>query len=222
MKLAKVGATLAASALALFGLGVAAAPAASAVDVLANCLDGAGFGDIQEIIATPGETITISGGEAACFFASTNPQYTGEPIDFFASWPYAPNTSGGIFPIEGIGVWVIMPNVELGSTDALLFVAGDCDFADECMTTYYITVVAGTPLPTPSPGAPPPPDMIQEVGMPASGSCDAVNDTGMDFGTKLTGGWKQSWSEWPNDGKGGLVCGRALHYSLALHQWVLS
>ena len=29
--------------------------------------------------------------------------------------------------------------------------------------------------------------------MPSSGSCDAVDDTGMDFGTKLTGGWKQSW-----------------------------
>ena len=61
-------------------------------------------------------------------------------------------------------MWVINTNVELGSTDALLFVAGDCDVPNACMTTYYITIVAPTTLPTPSPGAPPPPDMIQEVG----------------------------------------------------------
>jgi hypothetical protein len=83
-------------------------------------------------------------------------------------------------------------------------------------------IVCSLPVVEEGPAAPPPPDSIQEVGMPVSGSCAAIDDKGMDLGTGLTGGWKQSWSQWPNEGKGGPVCGRALHYSLALHRWVVA
>jgi hypothetical protein len=70
--------------------------------------------------------------------------------------------------------------------------------------------------------APPPPDSLQQVGLPPSGSCDAINDKDLGFGTSLTGGWTKSNAEWANDARGGYVCSRTLHYSTPRQAWVLA
>ena len=66
-----------------------------------------------------------------------------------------------------------------------------------------------------------PPSIIQQVGLPPTGTCEDVID-GM-FGTQtfIPGGWGQSWAPWMNSGLGGAVCTRMLVYSKAQERWVL-
>jgi len=67
-----------------------------------------------------------------------------------------------------------------------------------------------------------PPSIIQQVGLPPTGTCEDVID-GM-FGTQtfIPGGWGQSWARWMNSGLGGAVCTRMLVYSNAQGRWVLT
>lgn len=64
--------------------------------------------------------------------------------------------------------------------------------------------------------------IIQQVGLPNSGSCVDVVD-GM-FGTQILiqGGWGRSWAWWVGNGLGGPVCTRTLVYSNALGRWGLA
>ncbi len=55
-------------------------------------------------------------------------------------------------------------------------------------------------------------DVIQQVGAPAGGTCDTVDDKSLDWGGVTSGGWTGSWAQWASDGKGGSVCTRTLHY----------
>lgn len=64
-----------------------------------------------------------------------------------------------------------------------------------------------------------PPSVVQQVGLPASGSCADVPDTGLDEGTGLRGGWSASWAYWPHHGSGGPVCTRTLSFRSG--GWVL-
>lgn len=66
-----------------------------------------------------------------------------------------------------------------------------------------------------------PPSHIQGVGMPASGSCDAVDDADLGWGTGLTGGWAPSWGAWLNVGAGGPACTRTLAYDLERSRWAI-
>jgi hypothetical protein len=62
----------------------------------------------------------------------------------------------------------------------------------------------------PVPGPPPfePHDYLQQVALPASGSCDDIPpESGHWHGTPF-GGWSQSWAQWVNNGSGGAVCTR--------------
>lgn len=56
------------------------------------------------------------------------------------------------------------------------------------------------------------PDVIQQVALPASGSCDTVDDKALNWGGVKSGGWTKSWAEWADGGTGGSVCTRTLHY----------
>lgn len=56
------------------------------------------------------------------------------------------------------------------------------------------------------------PDVIQQVGLPGSGSCDAVDDEALNWAGVKGGGWEKSWAEWVDNGQGGAVCTRTLHY----------
>ena len=53
-------------------------------------------------------------------------------------------------------------------------------------------------------------DWVQQVGVPASGSCDDVSSTVGHWVGAPIGGWSLSWAQWINDGQGGPVCTREL------------
>lgn len=67
------------------------------------------------------------------------------------------------------------------------------------------------------------PDMahIQQFARPVTGTCDAAQPEGLDWGGADSGGWDDSWAQWMNKGTGGLVCTRVLTYSNSLGHWVV-
>ena len=64
-----------------------------------------------------------------------------------------------------------------------------------------------------------PPDVLQQVGVAASGSCDAVVDADLNWGGASSGGWTKSWAEWATVSTGGWVCTRTLYYSQPRGHW---
>lgn len=64
-----------------------------------------------------------------------------------------------------------------------------------------------------------PADVYQAVGMPASGSCDAVTDTSLNWGDVASGGWSVGWGDWLNDGAGGVACVRTLTFNENSQAW---
>jgi hypothetical protein len=95
-------------------------------------------------------------------------------------------------------------SVNLGSWSIL---AGD----DANFRTYVNTSDTG----------PTPPPVLQQFGMPASGTCDAAAPIVLNWGGAGSGGWGNSWAEWMNSGRGGAVCTRTLIYSNALGHWIV-
>ncbi|MFM8154563.1 MAG: hypothetical protein ACKOAF_00600 [Actinomycetes bacterium] len=73
---------------------------------------------------------------------------------------------------------------------------------------------------TPDSGPTPPP-VMQQFGMPTSGTCDAAAPIVLNWGGAGSGGWGNSWAEWMNGGAGGAVCTRTLVYSNALGHWIV-
>jgi hypothetical protein len=66
------------------------------------------------------------------------------------------------------------------------------------------------------------PDVVQQVGLPVTGTCDAIADTSLNWGGAPSGGWTKSYAMWPRDGKGGWVCTRTLTYVPSTGMWVVS
>lgn len=64
--------------------------------------------------------------------------------------------------------------------------------------------------------------VLQQVGLPASGTCSDVSSTSLNWGGVSPGGWGRSWAMWPNDGRGGGVCSRMLVYVPALSRWAVA
>ncbi len=64
-----------------------------------------------------------------------------------------------------------------------------------------------------------PADVQQAVGMPASGTCDAITDPALNWGDAPSGGWVSSWGQWLNDGAGGAACVRTLTYNADTALW---
>ena len=75
----------------------------------------------------------------------------------------------------------------------------------------------------PTPGASPendtPADAIQEVGLLPGHSCTEIDEASLDWGQTITGGWTSSWAQWMNEGAGGAVCTRTIHYDQANRVW---
>jgi len=53
-------------------------------------------------------------------------------------------------------------------------------------------------------------DVVQAVGLPASGSCFNITDPTLNLAGVPYGGWTRSWGQWVNGGRGGFVCTRTL------------
>lgn len=73
-------------------------------------------------------------------------------------------------------------------------------------------------LPGSPDGSAGPPNVLQQVGAPASRTCDEVNDADARF-LGYAGGWSLSWARWINDGAGGHVCTRTLVYNNSTGIW---
>lgn len=58
-----------------------------------------------------------------------------------------------------------------------------------------------------------PADAHQAIGLPTSGTCAGLSMPGLDWAGVAAGGWTQSWAQWMNDGHGGAVCQRTIHFS---------
>jgi hypothetical protein len=101
-----------------------------------------------------------------------------------------------------------------GASSSLVFELWAVDFMGEKTGSSPLCVIdmrVGTP---PVEGASAPPDVLQQVPVPASGSCADVRDADLAWGTGVTGGWSKTWGEWAR----GAVCGRTLHYGA--HGWM--
>lgn len=66
-----------------------------------------------------------------------------------------------------------------------------------------------------------PEPLVQQFGMPTSGTCDVAAPAILNWGGAGSGGWGSSWAEWMNGGAGGAVCTRTLVYSNALGHWIV-
>jgi hypothetical protein len=58
-----------------------------------------------------------------------------------------------------------------------------------------------------------PPDVMQQVGAPSTGTCAAFIDSKLNWAGAPDGGWGMSWAQWANDGHGGPVCTRSLYWT---------
>jgi hypothetical protein len=66
-----------------------------------------------------------------------------------------------------------------------------------------------------------PPPVLQQFGMPSSGTCAASAPVVLNWGGAGSGDWGNSWAQWANGGKGGPVCTRTLVYSNSSSRWIV-
>lgn len=66
-----------------------------------------------------------------------------------------------------------------------------------------------------------PVDVMQQVGLPMSGSCADVDRADLNWSGVPSGGWGRSWAEWANDHSGGDVCVRTLYYRSGAGRWAV-
>lgn len=69
------------------------------------------------------------------------------------------------------------------------------------------------------PEGPDPLPVQQSVGLPDSGSCTDVNESLLEWGADIKGGWSRSWQEWVKDGQGGDACTRMIAYIRSAGAW---
>ena len=65
------------------------------------------------------------------------------------------------------------------------------------------------------------PSIVQQFAKPTIGTCLAAAPTSLNWSGVSSGGWGESWAQWPNGGAGGPVCTRTLTYSAAQSAWVV-
>lgn len=75
--------------------------------------------------------------------------------------------------------------------------------------------VAVDPLQVPAP-------ILQQLPANTDGSCTALADQSVSYGTGLAGGWHGAWAQWANAGKGGPVCSRTLTFSPFFNRWTIT
>ena len=98
--------------------------------------------------------------------------------------------------------------------------SGTVTFTTAGFPSPTVTIVATSPA-TPtsqSNGVPAgPPDHLQQLPMPQSGSCADIDDTGLGWGTGLAGHWTPQWGNWAN----AMVCGRTFRYDTTHAVWTV-
>lgn len=174
-----------ASALVLTSMvGALAAPVASAASrgtITVNCSSGP-WGTTS-MTGSVGDTfvVTNSGSSTSnCLLSQTNAILGG------VTTPLTPGSS-------------ITVTMSLAGTTVLSIGTGGSNFVNVNVTVS----AAPTPPAEPATAAV---WHLQQVPLPASGSCIDVQDSALAWGTDVTGGWTRAWGDWAN----AWVCSRAL------------
>jgi len=170
---------------------------------------------------TPG---TCLGGET-CF--QTELKYV-----FGSSWELT-NTSGGALPntssgtlilgtledTENTGVTVTSCSESWGGSSPDYTCGGnDGDTVDLVSGTFGPSGPSGPAGSGSSAGGSLPTYLQQFVKSPDL-TCDEAQPEGLDWSGAPSGGWGESWAQWPNDGQGGNVCTRTLFYNNSTGSW---
>jgi hypothetical protein len=65
-------------------------------------------------------------------------------------------------------------------------------------------------------------DVLQQLPMPASGSCaDVAAPTTLNWSGVPSGSWTRQWAAWINPPQGGVVCSRTLFYNNSTRRWAV-
>lgn len=97
--------------------------------------------------------------------------------------------------------------VTLGSTSGTIFV--QCPSGQSA--SIAVTIVPGGGGSTDGSAMGPAP-LLQQFGLPVSGTCDDASPADLNWNAVSSGGWGVSWAHWINEGVGGAVCTRTLAY----------
>jgi len=63
------------------------------------------------------------------------------------------------------------------------------------------------------------PTYLQQFVESPNMTCDEAQPEGLNWSGAPSGGWGESWAQWPNDGQGGNVCSRTLFYNNSTGMW---
>ena len=66
-----------------------------------------------------------------------------------------------------------------------------------------------------------PAPIVQQFAKPVTGTCADAAPTSLNWSGVSSGGWGESWAQWPKSGTGGPVCTRTLTYSSSRSAWVV-
>ena len=189
MKISRIGA-VAASLSILFTTVLVGAPAAQAgisppliAVTETNGVCGLSSGSVM---GNPGRSFTIA-SDANCLIIGID----GQRAPVSPSLVFRPGTRA-VFTLGAIGSGVIEIDVVWPASNPTN------------ATTLTVNVqVVDTFIPEPQAH-----DYLQQVGVPASGTCADVSPEVGHFRGFPIGGWSKSWARWINDGTGGPVCTR--------------
>jgi len=213
--------TTLATALAASGLGLSAlvaAPAQAATQSFS--VDCASGGSTQSVTATTGDTITLSVSAGTC-------QYVSVEKDIIASSSAVSITGGGSPSAVDQGTyfqWTGSSAITGVSITLTITGPGQINFTSSGFTGQAFNISSGggggSSSSTTSGSAPA--TVVQQFGMPATGTCDEAQPEGLNWSGVANGGWGVSWAQWMNGGTGGAVCTRTLVYSTIQSKWVVN
>ena len=192
---------LATTALIVAGIGVASP--AHAADVTVTGSNGSATLSPSSISASSGSTFTVLNSGS-------------DPLDIYAD----PANPGASIELAGTACTAPSPcTLTNGATGTITVIA----VGSIGMGSATLTLVSGgggsdSSSSTTSGSAPAP--VVQQFGMPATGTCDEAQPEGLNWSGVANGGWGVSWAQWVNGGTGGAVCTRTLVYSTTQSKWV--
>ncbi len=181
------------------------ASAATVWPVTVQCPSGGMGGSFQfstSVTASAGDTVrvTIAGGWTV---SVTSSGLTGPATaDFTSTSDYTVNTNGG-------GSLTLTRTAGPPCNSGTLAVTGSSGGAGGGSSSSSATSSAPDPI-------------VQQFGMPASGTCADTASESLNWGGASSGGWGESWAEWMHGGLGGAVCTRTLVYSTSSGAWTAS
>jgi len=174
----------------------------------------------QAGIDTPRVLLGNVGGRCALSNGADQITITGNPGDSFrvANLGCGPVTAPRTGDISGPGSIADYTSAvfTLGSSIGTGTVVINPDRTKTTVPFVIRVNIVSTPIVTP---VEPAHDYLQQVGVPATGSCaDVPHDAGHLTGFPY-GGWSKSWAQWINGGRGGAVCTREIYYDYGLESW---